>query len=201
MPIRKVVYTFEEFVDIIPDGVKADLLDGAIYLASSDNINAADLNTWLVALIAGFVERKRLGKVYLSRVAYRLSATQGPEPDIGFLPKSREGTRQRGFINGPPALAIEIVSPDSVGRDYVHKRAVYEQAGVDEYWILDPDESRATFLRLQQGRYEVVNPVRNRFTSKVLPGFWLDVRGLWEDERPDPLDILERLLRRGRSSR
>jgi Uma2 family endonuclease len=43
-----------------------------------------------------------------------------------------EHRRRRGFIDGAPALAIEIVSPDSVDRDYVRMLAIYEEAGVAE---------------------------------------------------------------------
>jgi Uma2 family endonuclease len=194
-PAREGSYTFEEFIALIPDGEKADLLDGAIYVASPDNTDAADLLTWLTVILGGFVAAKDLGKIYISRVAYRLSQKRGPEPDLGFLPKGLEQTRRRGFIDGPPMLAIEIVSPDSVARDYVQKKAVYEQAGVREYWILDPDEQRATFLLLgEDGHYEEVVTENNVIKSEVLPGLALDLRWLTQHSRPEPFHILRELL-------
>lgn len=189
-PVRRGEITFEEFLETVPDGGKADLLDGVIYMASPDNTDAANLNTWLAMLIYSFVEARDLGNVYISRVAYRLGSKRGPEPDIGFLPKEWDSTRRRGFIDGPPALAIEIVSPDSVGRDYVQKRSIYESSGVPEYWIVDPDEKRATFLVLRGGRYEAMKPVNHIFASKVLPGFRIDLRWLWKTQRPRIHDAL-----------
>jgi len=47
---------------------------------------------------------------------------------------------------------VEVVSPDSVERDYQLKRDAYEQAGVQSYWIIDPDEKRALFLVQVAGR-------------------------------------------------
>jgi Uma2 family endonuclease len=193
-PFRKGEISFEEFLALIPDGEKADLLDGVIYMASPDNTDANDLTVWLCVILAGFVEAKRLGKVYISRVAYRIGAKRGPEPDLGFVPKELEQSRQRGYIDGPPALAIEIVSPDSVARDYVLKRAIYEQAGVREYWILDPDEKRATFLSLREGHYEESPPVDDVFTSLVLPGMRLDVRWFWDQSRPAAYEVLGQFL-------
>src|SRR6266849_2549289 len=194
LPVRRGDITFEEFVKMVPDGQKADLLDGVIYMASPDNTDAADLNLWLAILLYTFVDSNDLGKIYTSRVAYRLGPKQGPEPDIGFVPKELEFTRRRGYIDGPPTLAIEIVSPDSVARDYVQKRAVYEQAGVGEYWILDPDEGRVTFLVLQDGRFEQVFPRENIIHCTVVPGFYLDVRWLLSQERPAAYQVLQQLL-------
>jgi Uma2 family endonuclease len=184
--------TFEEFLDLIEDGQKADLIDGVIYMASPDNTDAADLQAWLSHILGLFVEVHDLGKIYLSRVAYKIGPKRGPEPDIGFVPKAMEHRRRRGFIDGPPALAIEIVSPDSVDRDYVQKRAIYEAAGVAEYWIIDPDDERATFLRLLNGRFTEVSLEDHLFHSEVLPGFWLDAR--WFGAfRPRAYDVLRQL--------
>jgi Uma2 family endonuclease len=191
---RRGYYTFGEFCDLIPDGQKADLLDGVIYVASPDNLEAAELQSWLAALLHGFVELTDVGKIYVSRVAYRLTDQHSPEPDIGFLPKELAGLRRRGYIDGPPALAIEIVSPDSVHRDYVLKRKIYEEAGVREYWIIDPDEQTVTFLCLRKGRFKERKPVKHLWRSEVLTGFAVDVRWFWAANRPKVYDVLRRLV-------
>jgi Uma2 family endonuclease len=81
-----------------------------------------------------------------------------------------------------------------VSRDYIQKRAIYEEAGVREYWIIDPDEKRATFLRLREGHFKTVTPARHIFRSQVLPGFFLDVRWLWSKRRPRAYDVVRQLL-------
>ncbi len=192
--LREGDITFEEFLSLVEEDQKADLLDGVIYLASPENTDAARLLTWLATVLGGFVDAKGLGSVFLSRVAYRIGLKQGPEPDLGFVPKRQEGIIRRGFVKGPPALAIEIVSPDSVARDYIQKRAIYEQAGVREYWILDPDDHRATFLFLHKKRYKEVSPTNHIIHSKVLPGFHLDVRWLLSRKRPSAYKVLRDLL-------
>jgi Uma2 family endonuclease len=186
--------TFEQFVELVADGQKADLLDGVIYMASPDNIEGNDLNAWLCTILYGFADVNDLGKVYVSRVAYRIGTKRGPEPDLGFVPKALEWRRRRGYIDGPPALAVEIVSADSVHRDYVLKRRIYEQAGVQEYWIIDPEEERATFLVLRKGRFKERKPVKHIWQSEVLPGLVLDVRWFWNAHRPHAVEVLQNLL-------
>ncbi|MBL8798043.1 MAG: Uma2 family endonuclease, partial [Planctomycetia bacterium] len=119
-----------------------------------------------------------------------------PEPDIGFVPRELEHTRRRGYIDGPPALAVEIVSPDSVECDYIKKYAIYEQAGVREYWIIDPDAGKPTFFRLHGKRFKEVKLTKHIFKSEVLPGFTLDVRWLFTADRPRAFAVLQSLRAR-----
>jgi Uma2 family endonuclease len=188
--------TFREFLALVPDGVKADLLNGVIFMASPDNLDANELNMWLAMVIGPFVEARDLGKVYMGRVAYRLGEKRAPEPDLAFVSKARLGKRRRGYFAGAPDMAIEIVSPDSIDRDYLFKRGIYEEAGVREYWILDPDHSLATFLRLSRKRFVEVKPVKNMIGSEVLPGLELDVRWLMSKKRPPSHEVVRKLLAR-----
>lgn len=54
----------------------------------------------------------------------------------------------------PPLLIVEVVSPDSVNRDYRYKRSEYAALGIPEYWIVDPGENKFTVLLLEEGFYE-----------------------------------------------
>src|SRR5262245_45079793 len=136
---RRGTLSFEEFCDMVPDGQKADLIDGVMYVASPDNTDANDLFVWLLTLIFDFVELRDLGRVFGTRVAFRLTGTNGPEPDIAFVRKSRLHLIKWGYVNGSPDLAMEIVSPESVERDYEKKRLQYQHARIPEYWIIDEE--------------------------------------------------------------
>jgi len=54
----------------------------------------------------------------------------------------------------PPRLVVEVVSPESVNRDYRYKLSQYQARGIPEYWIVDPMEDRVTLLLLVDGLYE-----------------------------------------------
>lgn len=189
-------YTFEEFCSTIKDGEKADLIDGVIYMSSPDNTDAATLFGWLFRLIGDFVDERELGQVFGSRVAFRLDKPQGPEPDIAFVRADRLHIVQRGFVNGPPDLALEIVSPDSIERDYVRKREQYRKAGVLEYWIVDEMEQRVVLLkRSASGAYREIKPRKGVLHSQVLPGFWLRPEWLWQEPLPKKTTILAKILK------
>lgn len=188
-------FTFDDFCALVADGQKADLIDGVIYMASPENLSANDLFTWLIRLIGDYVELLELGRIFGSRVAFRLSAKHSPEPDIAFLAARHLRRRRRGKVLGPPDLAMEIVSPESVHRDYVLKRRLYERYGVLEYWIVDEMERRVTVLRLgPDGKYREVRPRHGELRSKVLPGFWLRAEWLWQEPRPKKMQILNEIL-------
>jgi Uma2 family endonuclease len=109
--------------------------------------------------------------------------------------KDREHLARKGFFAGPPDLAVEIVSPDSVERDYVAKRHLYREAGVPEYWIIDEENRRITLRHLdRRGRYREVRPRRGRYVSHVLPGFFLRAEWLWQDPLPLKAVLLKEIL-------
>jgi Uma2 family endonuclease len=188
-------YTFEDFRLLVKDGEKGDLINGVIYMASPENTDANELFMWLGALMNGYARRKRLGKVYGTRVAFRINDVNSPEPDLGFVRTDRLHLVHRGFVEGPPDLAVEIVSPDSIDRDYRSKREQYRRAGVGEYWIVDEIEQEVTLLRLGSRRtYREVRPRKGVLQSEILAGFWVRLEWLWQAPLPDPLDTLAEVL-------
>lgn len=188
--------TFEDFCFLVKEDQKADLIDGVIYMSSPENTDANALFCWLFRLIGDFVEERELGRTFGSRVAFRLEETQSPEPDIAFVRTDRLHIVQRGFVDGPPDLAIEIVSPDSIERDYVRKREQYRRAGVPEYWIVDELEQRMVMLRRSRsGAYREIKPRKGVLHSNALPGFWLRPEWLWQEPRPKKKMILAEILK------
>jgi Uma2 family endonuclease len=102
------------------------------------------------------------------------------EPDIVYL---RPG---RGEFRGQPEgadLVMEVVSEgeENRRRDLEEKRRDYAQAGIPEYWIVDPESRRVTVLALEQGTYRehgVFGP-GNAASSVLLPGFSVSVTDLF----------------------
>ena len=189
-------YSFEDFCLLIKDGEKGDLIDGVIYMSSPESTGENTLSTFFMMLIGDFVEERELGRVFASRVAFRLGKYQGPEPDIAFVRTDRLHLVERGYVAGAPDLAVEIVSPDSIERDYVHKREQYRQAGVPEYWIVDEMSPGVVLLkRSASGAYREVKPRNGVLHSHVLPGFWLRPEWLWRQPRPKKTMVLAEILK------
>jgi Uma2 family endonuclease len=188
-------YTFDDFLFLGNENEKADLLDGVIYIASPESTEHNQLRGWLYSVLSEFAAQTDQGEWYHTRVAFRITVKRGPEPDVAFVAKERLHIVEKGFIDGAPDIAVEIVSPDSVERDYELKRNVYGAAGVKEYWIIDPDERRATFLRRQGEQFVEIKPNDNRYESQVLRGFSLKIEWLWSKERPSIMAILPEMMK------
>jgi Uma2 family endonuclease len=192
---RRGAFTYDFFCAIVHEYQKGDLIDGVIYVASPENTDAAELFRWLFSLMGIYVRKMKLGRVFGSRVACRLDDENAPEPDILFVSAKHRERITRGGVKGPPDLAIEIVSPESLERDYVKKRRQYQRFAIPEYWIIDEHERKVTLLRLDRnGKYREIAPRKGVLHSQVLQGFRLDPNWLWQDPRPDELEILQQLL-------
>src|SRR6185436_1533786 len=77
----------------------------------------------------------------------------------------------------------------------VEKKQLYEQAGVPEYWIVDPAQRRAELYRLADGHCRIVPLESNRILrSLAIPGFYLDVEWLFADPLPRGRDLMREIL-------
>jgi Uma2 family endonuclease len=119
----------------------------------------------------------------------------GREPDILFVVSERVNLVRKTYLDGPADLAVEIVSPESIGRDRGDKFVEYEAAGVREYWLIDPLRDQLEFYQLSaDGRYRLI-PIGadGIYRSIVLPGFWLRVAWLLQRPLPDEIDVMKEL--------
>jgi Uma2 family endonuclease len=179
--------SFEDFHDWLDEDKRAEWVDGVIIEMSPSNLGHQDILSFLHLWIGIFVDRFRLGRLYLPpTLMYLPTRPSGREPDLMFIANEHLDRLERTFVNGPADLAIEIVSPDSIVRDGRDKLAEYEQAGVREYWIVDELRDEARFYVLgENGKYALVAVGDDEiYTSTVLPGLRLRVSWLWQ--RPLP---------------
>src|SRR5438876_668178 len=123
--------TVDEFYELVPDGQKADLLDGVIYMASPDSIRSNKVTNFVDFLLCGFNSARKLGgEVFVNRVAFRLSKHHAPEPDVGYVGPDRVHRIAKADVKIGPSAAVEVVSRESRERDYVKKKRAYQKANV-----------------------------------------------------------------------
>ncbi|MEM8536190.1 MAG: Uma2 family endonuclease [Chloroflexota bacterium] len=98
------------------------------------------------------------------------------EPDLLLLCDAHDSRRQNQFWLGAD-LVVEVVSPDDPNRDTVQKRAEYAEAGILEYWIVDPRTETITVLCLLGETYDELGmfPTGTTAISAVLEGFAISV--------------------------
>jgi Uma2 family endonuclease len=176
--------SFEEYLAAY-DGTRAEWVDGSVVAMRPASDRHQDIAEFLGAMLHELVEQTGAGVVRTSAVTMKLGNV-ARVPDLLFLSSEHGDRRKPTFIDGPADLVIEIVSPESRGRDRGEKFYEYEQAGVREYWLADPLRETVELYRLdEKGRYPLVSPSdASRLESEVLRGFWIDPAWLWGDELP-----------------
>ncbi|MBI1878414.1 MAG: Uma2 family endonuclease [Chloroflexi bacterium] len=164
-----------------------------IILMPPKNIHQVTLG-FLYQLLDSFVRLFNLGKVGIAPFEVKLTPTgSSREPDIFFVSNQNLARLTEERLVGPADLMIEIISDDSVQRDRDKKFKEYSDAGVLEYWIIDPrsGKQRADFYRLNEtdGYQLFATEDDERVESYVLPGFWLRPAWLWQADTLDPLSL------------
>jgi Uma2 family endonuclease len=192
LPGRKL--SEEEFVQWCRSDTRAEWVDGEVLMMSPGSMEHGELASWLLALLRIFVEQRDLGRIF-TEVQVRLETSRSRRtPDVVFVSRHQLGRVKETHLEGPPDLAIEIVSPESEARDWREKYGEYEAAGVGEYWVIDPMSKHAEFYALSTGseaKYERIAEEDGRIASRVFSGLHVQVDWLWPDTRPRVLDALK----------
>ena len=155
MPLLKEkVYTIED-IYALPEGERAELIDGQIYYMSPPNTRHQRISSILSRKIGNYIDdNKGKCEVFAAPFAVYLDEKTNTyvEPDVSVIFDS-DKLDDRG-CKGAPDWIIEIVSPSSRRMDYYTKLFKYRTAGVREYWIVDPTKNQIMVYDFENDDYE-----------------------------------------------
>ena len=143
-------YTAQDYWNL-PEGTRAELIDGQLYAMAPPSRMHQELSFSIARKIADYIDSHNGNcKVYPAPFAVNLNADDETyvEPDISVICDKSKLTDNG--CNGAPDLVIEVVSPSSRKMDYSTKNTLYSNAGVREYWIVDPAKERTTVYRYEE---------------------------------------------------
>lgn len=189
---------FEHRYYLMPENIKAELIEGVVYVASPVRANShgrphAKIMAWL-----GFYSAATRGVDVQDNATVRLDIDNEPQPDALLRIEPRVGGNSRisedDYIEGAPELIAEIAA-SSASYDMNAKLNAYRRNGVQEYIVWQIYENRLDWFRLQEGRYVSFEPdAEGVIRSQFFPGLWLSVNALLEGNLAEVLAVLQQGL-------
>jgi Uma2 family endonuclease len=183
---------FERRYKVTPEGFKAELVEGVVYVASPVRVLHGNphfkLITWL-----GVYTTATPGLSGADNATTRLDLDNEPQPDV-LLRFDQGGTSTisaDGYVEGAPELVAEIATSSSA-IDLGDKKNAYRRNGVQEYLVWQTFENRLSWFRLEEEAYVAIVPDKDGIIrSTIFPGLWLDVAALLDGQMMAVLNTLQ----------
>ena len=169
------IYTEDDYYRL-PENFRAELIDGQIYCQAAPSRIHQEVLSFLHATIYAYIKEKRgTCKVYPAPFAVKLFNDRKTivEPDISVICDLGKLT-DKG-CSGAPDWIIEIISPGNPGNDYVRKLNLYADAGVREYWIVDPISKNIFVYHLEQEDFKADSyTLQDKIRVNIYDDLWID---------------------------
>lgn len=165
-------YSEEDYYNI-PEDTRAEIIDGRIYYQAAPSRVHQKILSELHITIGQYIKSKGGScQIYPAPFAVKLfgDRTTIVEPDISVICDNSKLT-DRG-CTGAPDWIIEIISPGTASHDYIRKLNLYADAGVREYWIVDPLEQAVFVYYLEEDKFRTV---AHTFRDKIKVNIYDDL--------------------------
>lgn len=172
--------TSEEFLALPDDGKHYELLEGELVLNPAPVTKHQRVLRRMLTRLDLYFEEHGGGEVFSNPYDVVLSDETTLEPDLLVVLAERASIVREKRVHGAPNITMEILSEGSRRRDQGSKRRLYEEHGVDEYWIVDPAIDAVKLYRRNGEAFGLAGELSaaegDAITSPLLPGFALDLR-------------------------
>lgn len=169
-PVKLTVEDYPLFPD---DGKRHEIIDGDHYMTPAPSTKHQRISRNLLTALHAFVTRHRLGEVFAAPYDVILSDVDVVEPDLLFVSAGRAAIITEKNIRGAPDLVVEILSESTRKTDEMIKRKRYEQFGIMEYWIVDPELESVKVYRMTDKGFvrtaEWTKEAKDTLTTPLLP--------------------------------
>jgi Uma2 family endonuclease len=176
-------WTYEDYLRLPDDGRRYEVIRGVLYVSPSPKYGHQYAISMLIRTLGSFVFDHGLGIVLTAPFDVLMREIATPvQPDLLFLRAGREPHAGDPNFQGAPDLVVEVLSPSNRRYDQKIKLEAYEEAGVPEYWLVDPMSRTAVIYSLgEKGRYCELSRggEGEAVLSRVLEGFSVRVADLF----------------------
>jgi Uma2 family endonuclease len=171
--------TYDDYLAFPEDGRSHEIIAGVHYVSAAPFLDHQRISRHILFQLYSQVELPGHGEVFNAPTAVQISEHDVVEPDLLVVLAARDSYLTERSVAGPPDLIVEILSPSTRHKDRELKLDLYQRAGVDEYWIVDP-AARHIVKHVRRG--PILSPV-GTFTDSIvfdgLPGVVVDLSRVW----------------------
>ena len=165
------------------DGHRYELVNGELVDMGNSGMEHGEIGSLLGGLLAIYVRQHKLGTVCDSSTAFALKNGNRRSPDVSFVSKERlKGLKRppRGFFQGSPDLAVEILSPSNTVEEIHTKIVEYFENDTRLVWVIHPDEKYVLVYHAPEPE-RLLRPHDVLDGEAIVPGFSMSVAELFAE--------------------
>jgi Uma2 family endonuclease len=147
MPSVTRLYTVEDVRSMPDDHNRYETIAGELFVTPSPALRHQDVLARLFLAMGPYVEQHQLGHLWFGPLDVVYGPTTLVIPDLLFVAASRRDILNEREVTAAPDLVVEVLSPGTARTDRGRKRALYQETGVREYWIVDVKQNRVEIWR------------------------------------------------------
>jgi len=183
MATQSKLLTYDDYRNLPNDGNQYQLIKGRLIMSPSPTYFHQIISGNLFRILDPYVYDNKLGKILYAPFDVVLSMRDVVQPDLMYISGRRTDIIAENNVVEAPDLVIEILSEATKTTDRISKKTLYEQNGVREYWVIDPQKETIDQLILRKGTFELAgtSDSSQSLTSPALGGFTLPVDKVFLD--------------------
>jgi Uma2 family endonuclease len=180
MQTQAKLYSFEEYCQY-DDGtdIRYELVDGRLEIMNPPTFRHLLIAKYIERALEIEISRLNLPWLCFKEAGIRTGWRKSRLSDVFVVTQEQVMALldESAICQTPPLLVVvEVVSPESIKRDYRYKRSEYAALAISEYWIVDPIENKVTVLNWNEGLYdEAIFAAEERIVSSQFPELQLTV--------------------------
>jgi Uma2 family endonuclease len=175
--VPRKIWTDEEFMALPDDGNRYEVVNGELVAVGSAGAKHGYYVSLIHILLGAYVRSQKLGFTFDSDVSFKMKSGNRRSPDCSFFSKERLrslGGIPKGYIEGAPDLAIEVLSEANTVGEIHDKIVEYFENGSRLVWVIHPEEKYVLVYR-QPEPAALKRPGDILEGEEVIPGFALDL--------------------------
>lgn len=168
---RQGEWTYEMYSALPDDGHHYEVMQGVLMMSPAPEMAHQGIVGLIYRYLSDHIFLVRRGLVFTGPADVVLFPKKIVQPDVLVLLKNHMDQLKEKYIEGAPDLVVEIISPGSVTYGRLIKHSLYEQSGIPEYWLVNPEEQSIEVFVLEMGKYHSLGEFRHEqiVQSRLVP--------------------------------